>query len=157
MSASMASLDAFDKPLPNSPISCTDILDRVPTFTPQLVTSCQLPTPLEIEVVQPRRISRLGPVSLTPCAEAGPSRGPRFLYVAVRRGRIPGVYTEWREAEKQVIVSSCYLRMCCADLPGSPRSPLQDLFHQDGSGGICQRVGWCRKALCSSESGFCKR
>jgi hypothetical protein len=105
----MANLEAIDKPLPNCPISSTDILDRAPP------TLSQLPSPLHVEVTQPRRISRLGPIALTPCAEAGPSRGQRYLYVAVRRGRIPGVYTDWKEAEKQVIVSIILSRLCCAD------------------------------------------
>lgn len=40
-------------------------------------------------------------------AEAGPSTPPRYLFVAVRRGHNPGVYSHWREAESQLLVSDC--------------------------------------------------
>jgi hypothetical protein len=51
-----------------------------------------------------RRISPLPPAPTIPYA--GPSTGPqRFFYVAVRQGHVRGVYTEWRDAEKQVAVS----------------------------------------------------
>jgi hypothetical protein len=51
-----------------------------------------------------RRISPLPPAPTIPYA--GPSTGPqRFFYVAVRQGHVRGVYTAWRDAEKQVVVS----------------------------------------------------
>ncbi|WVR04741.1 hypothetical protein IAU60_001752 [Kwoniella sp. DSM 27419] len=48
------------------------------------------------------RVSRLPPAPTV--YSAGPSRNPqRYLYFAVRRGHNAGVYTEWHQAEKQII------------------------------------------------------
>jgi hypothetical protein len=50
-----------------------------------------------------KRVSRVPPTPSVP--SAGPSSPSRYLYVAVRSGHTRGVYTDWFEAERQLIVS----------------------------------------------------
>lgn len=53
-----------------------------------------------------RRISPLPPMPTVPRAAGSSSKGPqRYLFIAVRRGHRPGVYTEWTQAEVQLSVS----------------------------------------------------
>lgn len=95
MAAFVANYDTEAKPLPLSP-------EMSPTPSHDLDSHHN-----SVIDTQPiRRISRLGPIDLTPAAKAGPSDGSRYLYVAVRSGRRPGVYTDWREAELQLLVRS---------------------------------------------------
>ena len=97
MAAFIASYDMVDKPLPASPpISLVATHDRGSDVDHDSLSQ-----------VQPiRRVSRLRPIDLTPTSspQAGPSNGSRYLYVAVRSGRRPGVYTDWQEAEVQLLV-----------------------------------------------------
>lgn len=97
MAEFIASYDRVDKPLPTSPsfIAVNEVL-AVITDIPQAESNT-------------RRISRLAPINLTPYGEAGPSTGQRYLYVAVRSGRRPGVYTDWQQAEVQLLVCSYHL------------------------------------------------
>jgi hypothetical protein len=106
MSELMANLEAIDRPLSLPP----PILDYMPILSNDLAEPQQSNTP------QPRRISRLGPVSLRPCAEAGPSKdnGERFMYIGVRSGEVPRVYTDWKEAETQLLVSISLALKDCA-------------------------------------------
>jgi hypothetical protein len=56
------------------------------------------------------RVSRLPPTPSIPSAGfSGPSR---YMFVAVRSGHRAGVYTDWAEAEKQLIVSVEVVRVC---------------------------------------------
>ena len=101
MAELMANLEGIDAPSTStrsqSP-SSSDILDCIPAVPLQPHSD----TPL------PRRISRLGPISLQPCAEAGPSKGKqRYMYIGVRSGRIPTVYTDWKDAEAELVVGRC--------------------------------------------------
>lgn len=103
----MANMEAIDRSL-SLP---SPIFDCMPALSDDLAEPVQTKTPHP----QPRRISRLGPVSLRPCAEAGPSRdkGERFMYIGVRSGEVPKVYTDWREAEAQLLVSHLHLGLKC--------------------------------------------
>jgi hypothetical protein len=94
MSELMANLEGIDAPSTHSP-SSSDILDCIPT----------VPVHPHSDTPLPRRISRLGPVILQPCAEAGPSKGgQRYMYIGVRSGRTPTVHTDWKQAEAELLV-----------------------------------------------------
>lgn len=84
-----------DKPLPLSPEMSLAPIHDFAVFSGHN-------TPLDNQPV--RRISRLGPIDIAPASNAGPSNGSRYLYVAVRSGRRPGVYTDWQQAEVQLLV-----------------------------------------------------
>lgn len=102
----IASYDMVDKPLPLSP-GVSQSHDFAETSSPN-----------QLMEVQPiRRISRLGPIDLTPNSKAGPSNeGSRYLYVAVRSGRRPGVYTDWQQAEVQLLVRPVSIKVSCWSL-----------------------------------------
>lgn len=97
MAAFIANYDVESKPLPLSPE-----MSLAPNHDLDVISSHDA----VIDIQPIRRISRLGPIDLTPTAKSGPSDGSRYLYVAVRSGRRPGVYTDWREAEAQLLVCS---------------------------------------------------
>ena len=97
MTAIMANFNlsgGLEKPLPPSPPITFDSIDH------PIDDTILLP---RFESA-PRRISRLAPINVAPNATAGPSTSQRYLYVAVRSGAHPGVYTDWREAEAQLLV-----------------------------------------------------
>lgn len=48
------------------------------------------------------RISRLPPTPTLP--SAAPSSRNRYYYIGVRSGKVPGVYTSWTDAEKQMLM-----------------------------------------------------
>jgi len=90
----MANLEGIDSPSTHS-LTSSDNLNDIPT----------IPLQPHHETPLPRRISRLGPVILQPCAEAGPSKGgQRYMYIGVRSGETPAVYTDWKEAEAELLV-----------------------------------------------------
>lgn len=94
MSELMANLEGIDSPSTHSS-SSSDNLESAPTVPVHPHTDNPLP----------RRISRLGPVILQPCAEAGPSKGgQRYMYIGVRSGERPTVYTDWKQAEAELLV-----------------------------------------------------
>jgi len=98
MSELMANLEGIDSPSTHSS-SSSDNLENIPT----------VPVHSHHDSPLPRRISRLGPVILQPCAEAGPSKGgQRYMYIGVRSGERATVYTDWKQAEAQLIVCRLY-------------------------------------------------
>jgi hypothetical protein len=107
----MANLEGIDSPSTHSS-SSSDTLDYTPT----------IPIHPHSETPLPRRISRLGPVILQPCAEAGPSKGgQRYMYIGIRSGETPAVYTDWKQAEAELLV--------CRDSSPSDGSLANDQDH----------------------------
>lgn len=85
----LANLEVVDKPLPNhSTAELEARFESIPSTS----------TPIGQGRV---RISRLPPTPSVP--SAGPSSPSRYLFVAVRSGFRPGVYTDWTLAERQLI------------------------------------------------------
>lgn len=75
-------------------------LASLPSFIPQQ------PSPESAQpVTSSCRISCLPPPPTIPFAGISQSE-QRYLYFGVRRGFVSGVYTDWKEAQKQIVVSN---------------------------------------------------
>lgn len=66
----------------------------------------QQPSPESaLPVTSSYRISCLPPPPTIPLTGI-PQSEQRYLYFGVRRGFVSGVYTDWKEAQKQILVSN---------------------------------------------------